>query len=89
MSYHRHGHTFISKVLHYAEYLPYHLRVKGGSRLVKKHHFGLERQRTYNGNTLLLSAGKLSGEGVCLVCQVHQLQQSQRLFLRFFLRHQL
>ena len=47
--------------------LSYHLRIKGGSRLIKKHNIRFHRQCAHDRKALFLSAGKLLWELVLLI----------------------
>ena len=64
-----HGHAIAGQFFHQFQNLSYHLRVKCGSRLVKKHHFRIHTQGTHDGDSLFLSARKLTGVGVALIEQ--------------------
>ena len=76
---------FANKVQHFA----HHLRVQRTGRLVKKHHFRLHGQRAYDGDALLLPAGKLVWIGVRFVRQADTLQQTHGFFIRLCLCLQL
>ena len=74
---HYHGHAFFCQFLHDVQHFANHFRVKGGCGLVKEHHLGVHSQSPNNGNSLLLTTGKLIGIGICLFFQSYPLQQLQ------------
>ena len=59
-----HGHALVRKLLHDIQDLADHLGVESGGGLVKQHDIGLHAQRTDDGDTLLLTAGKLNGVSI-------------------------
>ena len=71
MGYDHSSHSCLYKVLDNMKNLSYHLRIKGGSRLIKKHNLGVQCQCACNGKTLFLSAGKLLWELVLLICKTN------------------
>ena len=64
---HDHGHAVAGKIGHDVEHFARHFRIKGGGRLVEQHDARFHGQRPDDGRALLLSAGKLVGEGVFFV----------------------
>ena len=56
------------------QHLAGQLRVKGGGRLVKQQHFGLEGDGAGDGHALLLPAGELVGVKVLAVEHTHLFQ---------------
>ena len=79
---HDHRHAALRQLLHNAQHLADHLRIECGRRLVKKHDLGVHHQRAHNGDTLLLPAGELAGEGVGAVREPHAREQCHGFFLR-------
>ena len=67
MGYDDSRHTGLNKVFDNMKNLSYHLRIKGGSRLIKKHNIRFHRQRAHDRKTLFLSARKLLWELVLLI----------------------
>ena len=67
MGYDHSSHSCLYKVLDNMKNLSYHLRIKGGSRLIKKHNIRFHRQRAHDRKTLFLSAGELLRELVLLI----------------------
>ena len=85
MCYHDHGHAFLCQFFHNIQNLTYHLRVKCGCRLVKKHNLRLHCKCSYDCNTLFLPTGKLNRICSCTVCKSNTIQKLQGFFLcRFF-----
>ncbi|KAG1648403.1 hypothetical protein GQR58_029853 [Nymphon striatum] len=70
-----HGHTGASELLHDVEYFLDHFRVEGRGRLIEQHDPRFHGERTGNRHTLLLTAGKLTGELVGLLRNANTLQQ--------------
>ena len=64
-----HGHAVVGKLLHDLQYLADHFRVECRGRLVKQHDIRVHRERARNGDSLLLTAGKLRRIAVRLVRQ--------------------
>src|SRR5690242_12234335 len=62
-----HGHALLGQAAHDVEDLPDELRVEGAGRLVEQHELGPHRQRSRDGDALLLTAGQLGRVGVHLV----------------------
>ena len=89
MSHHDHGHTALRQILHHVQHLTDHLRVQSTGRLVEQHDLRVHHQGTHNGDSLLLSAGKLAGIGVGPVGQTHLCQKLQGLLLCVGLGHPL
>ena len=70
-----HGHVLLGKLLDDLEHLAGQLGVERGGRLVKKEDLGLHRKGARDGDTLLLSAGKLAGVGVRFIGKTHLAQK--------------
>ena len=71
------------KVLHDGEHLADHFRVKRACRLVEQEHLGVHRKCARNGDTLLLTAGKLARLGVDIGRHADLFQIPHGLLLRF------
>ena len=67
MRYDDHGHIFCREAFDDLQHLARDLGVECGGRLVKAKHVGRERQGARDGNSLLLSARKLTGIGIFLL----------------------
>ena len=63
-----------------------HLGIQSGSRFVKEHDFRVHGQSAYDGDSLLLAAGELSGIALSLVFQPNSLQEHMCFFASVFLR---
>ena len=83
-----HRHAALGKLLHQLQHLADHLGVKGGGRLIEQQHIRVHRQRTHNGDALLLAAGQHVGVGVRLVGQTDALQQLHGFLVGLCLLHQ-
>ena len=81
VGHHHHGDTVLRQIGNDLQNLAYHLRVQRGGRLVKEKHIRLHGQRPDNGNSLLLSAGELTGIGPRLIVKAHPLQKRHGLGL--------
>ena len=79
-----HGHAVCGKLLHNRQYLTDHLRVQCRGRLIKQHDIRFHAQCARNGNSLLLSAGKLGWIRICLFGKTNPLQHSHCPLFRFF-----
>jgi len=65
----KHRHAFFRKLLHDVQNVADKLRVKGAGGLIEQHHFRFHGERTGDGHTLLLAAGKLCGVGIELIAE--------------------
>ena len=84
-----HGHAVVGQLLHDFKHLTDHFRVKRRGRLVEQHHIRIHCQRTRDGDTLLLTAGKLRRIAVRLVRQTDTRKQLERTLVRLFIGHDL
>ena len=76
-----HCHTVFCQLLHYFQNFAYHFRIQRRCGFIKQHDIGTHCQRTGNGNTLLLTAGKIWRIFSSLFRQTNCCQQS---FSSFF-----
>ena len=84
-----HSHAVVGQLLHDFEYLADHFRVERRGRLVEQHHVRIHCQRTRDGDTLLLTAGKLCRIAVRLIRQTDTRKQLERTLVRLFIGHDL
>ena len=84
-----HGHAVVGKLLHDLQYLADHFRVECRGRLVKQHDIRVHRERARNGDSLLLTAGKLRRIAVRLVRQTDARKQLERTLVRLLVAHDL
>ena len=59
MGHAQHGHAFVSQLHHDVKHFVDHFRIKCGRRLIEQHDLRLHGKRSGDGDTLLLTAGKL------------------------------
>ena len=59
MGHAQHGHAFVSQLHHDVKHFIDHFRIKCGRRFVEQHDLRLHGKRSGDGDTLLLTAGKL------------------------------
>ena len=81
MGNHDHGHALARQVAHNAEDVAHELGVEGARSLVKQHHVRVHRQRSRDGNALLLAAGELAGHVVHALAHAHLVELGERDFL--------
>ena len=74
------------QLLYDLQHLARELGVKCARRLVKEQDRGIHRKRSCDRNTLLLTAGKLAGIGICLLLKTHFLQKRHCTLLGLLLR---
>ena len=79
-----HRHALGGQGAHDVQDLLDHLGIESARRLIEEHEARLHRERTRDGDTLLLTARKLLGIGLRLVCQADFLQEHTRVLLRLF-----
>ena len=53
-----HRHSLVCNLLYEVKHFAHHFRIESGSRLIKKHDFGIHRKCASNGNPLLLTAAQ-------------------------------
>ena len=70
-----HGLALTGQVEHDIQHLAHHFRVKGGGHFVEQQDLRVHTERTYNGDTLLLTTRKLPGVAVLFGQQAHAVQQ--------------
>ena len=74
------------KILHNLQHFTYHLRIQRRCRFIKQHHFRFHAEGSHDSDSLLLSAGKLTGIRMRPIRQTYALQKSHSLFFRLFFR---
>ena len=74
-----HGLAAIGELEHHVEHLTHHFRVKRGGDLVEQQHFRMQNQRSADGHTLTLTAGKLMWPGILAISQSDTFQQCDGL----------
>ena len=79
-----HRHAFFGKLKHHIQHFLDHLRVERAGRLIKKHHLGVHRQGSCDGNPLLLTARKLAGEVIFFFWDADLGQKRSAYFDRLF-----
>ena len=79
-----HRHAFGGQGAHDVQDLLDHLGIESARRLIEEHEARLHRERTRDGDALLLTARKLLGIGLCLVRQADLLQEHARILFRLF-----
>ena len=62
--------------------LSYHFGVESGGRLIEEHYIRLHCERTDDGDTLFLTAGKGGGIDICLILKPDSREQFHRFCLR-------
>ncbi len=75
VSYDQHGHTALGQRRHDFQDLGDHFGVKRGGRFIEQHDLGFHGECTGDGDSLLLSARKLSRQFVGLVGDTNPVQQ--------------
>ena len=75
----------VGKLLHDVENLADHFGVEGGGRLVEEHDAGVHCKSADDGDTLLLTAGKLAGVSIRLIGKTDAGKQLEGVFLGLFL----
>ena len=83
--YDNHRQALLCQIADNAQNLANHLRIKRTRRLVHEQHLRLQRQRTCNRHTLLLTTAELMRLSIDIAVHANMLQIFQRCFLRFFL----
>ena len=82
-----HGHALLGQILHGVEHLTDHLRIERRRRLIEEHHLGLHRQRTSDGDTLLLTTRQLPGVLLGLLRDPDLLEELHPPLLSLLLGH--
>ena len=79
MSNDHHGDMLLSKILDNLQDLTGQFWIKCRCRFIKKQDLRIHTERTGNGNSLLLSSGKLKRICLLLVCKAHFLKKASCL----------
>ena len=69
-----HRHALLGQTLHDLQHLTDHFGVERGGRFVEQHNVRVHRQRTGDGDALLLAAGQLRGIGIRLIRKADALE---------------
>ena len=80
----QHRQTFPGEFFDDREHLLDHGGIQGGSRLIKEDDLGIHGDSPDNGDSLLLSSGKLSRKAERLVGQTDHLQKLHTFFAGFY-----
>jgi hypothetical protein len=72
----------VGEAAHHGEYLADQFRVESGRRFIEEDRTRLHRERTGDGDPLLLSPGQLMGIGTGLVRQTDLREQRRRMLER-------
>ena len=82
-----HGKPLLGQLAHDAEHLPHHGGIQGRCGLIEQDNLRMHGQRTGNGHTLFLAAGKRRRVNVGLLRQPYLVEQLQGFFFCLLLRN--